>query len=93
VSRGEKLLEKMRASKADWSPRELLQVYRWLGFTVTEGSKHTTVQHPDFPVLLANVSRSRVLATGYIETVLELEKELRIAQTANMAGKEQDKLR
>ena len=82
MSRGEKLLERMRASKADWSPQELLQVYRWLGFTVTAGAKHDLVQHPDYPLLIATVSRSQVLAKGYIETLLQLEAKLRQARAA-----------
>jgi hypothetical protein len=77
VSKGEKLLARMRASKADWSVKELVTVYRALGFDVTEGSKHIRAQHPDFPVLIATIRRSDPLPTGYIETLLELETRMR----------------
>jgi hypothetical protein len=72
VGRGEKLLVRMRASKADWSVDELLAVYRWAGFTVREGTKHIVVQHPDFPSLVATVTRSNPLPTGYIQALLDL---------------------
>jgi hypothetical protein len=72
VSRGEKLLIRMRASKADWSVGEALTVYRWAGFTVREGARHIVVQHPDFPWLAATITRSSPLPTGYIQALLEL---------------------
>jgi hypothetical protein len=81
---GERLLARMRASKADWSAKEVLTVYRSLGFTVTEGRRHTRVQHPRFPWLLGTIRRSDPLPTGYIETLLELE-----AALAGLLAKEQ----
>ena len=72
VRRGEKLLVRMRVSKAGWSVDEPLTVYRWAGFTVREGAKHVVVQHPDFPWLVATVTRASPLPTGYILALLEL---------------------
>jgi hypothetical protein len=72
MSRGEKLLIRMQASKADWSVADALTVYRWAGFTVREGAKHVVVQHPEFPWLVATITRSSPLATGYIQALLEL---------------------
>ena len=62
----------MRVSKAGWSVEELLTVYRWAGFTVREGAEHVVVQHPDFPWLVATVTRASPLPTGYILALLEL---------------------
>ena len=62
----------MRASNADWSVNELLSVYRWAGFTVREGARHIVVQHPDFPWLVATVTRSNPLPTGYVQALLDL---------------------
>lgn len=72
MARADRLLERMRASKADWSPKELLSVYRSRGFEVEEGAKHAKVQHPRFPWLITTVRRSDPLPTGYIETLLDL---------------------
>lgn len=66
----------MRASKADWSPDEVLAVYRSKGFTVAAGGKHWKVRHPVHPDLIATVKHSSPLPTGYIEQLLELIDEL-----------------
>lgn len=52
------------------SPREGAE--RTAGFTVREGAKHVVVQHPEFPGLVATVTRSSPLPTGYILALLEL---------------------
>ena len=76
MSRGEKLLARMRASKADWSAEEVVRVYLWAGFEVEQGAKHIVVQHPIHPALITTVRRGNPLPTGYIETLLELVDEL-----------------
>jgi len=72
MSRREKLLIRMRASKADWSVDEALIVYRWAGFAVREGGEHIVVQQLDFPWLVAVITRSSPLPTGYFQTLLKL---------------------
>lgn len=78
MSRAERLLARMRASKADWSSDEVIAVYRWAGFDVLHGSKHDRVQHPEFPWLIGTVRRANPLPTGYIETLLELLDDLEV---------------
>ena len=62
----------MTRSKAGWKPDDLDRLYRGFGFEVREGSKHRLYSHPRFPELRATVARSSPLATGYVETALEL---------------------
>lgn len=76
MTRPDRLLVRMRASKADWSTDEVLAVYRSRGFLVSSGGKHWKVRHPTYPELIATVRRSDPLPTGYIETLLELVDEL-----------------
>ena len=73
----ERLLERMRRSKAGWTFTDLEKLYLGLGFTMREGGKHRLYIHPKFPELRATVTRSRSLAKGYIEHALHLAKRLK----------------
>ncbi len=73
----ERLLERMRRSKAGWVSNDLDKLYVGLGFEVREGGRHRVYIHPKFPQLRATVTRSRSLAKGYIEHALHLAKRLK----------------
>jgi hypothetical protein len=89
TAKGEKLFRRMKASKADWSSREVLIVYEWLGFRTWAGTNHDRFQHPDFPELIGTVKRGTAIATGYIETLLQHERQLREAEAAKLKEEEQ----
>ena len=72
----ERLLQRMRRSKAGWSCVDLDRLYRGLGFEMREGGKHRVYIHPKFPELRATVTRSRSLAKGYIDHALDLADRL-----------------
>jgi len=68
----EKLLAKMRESKAGWGWNDLDRLYLSYGFDKREGGKHTVYVHPEHPVLRATVARHRSLPVGYITTAIRL---------------------
>lgn len=68
----EKLLERMRASKAGWGEKDLETLYLGFGFQVREGSRHRFFYHPKYPQLYATVARHNSLAKGYIATAVKL---------------------
>ena len=72
MTAAEKLRARMWRTKGGWRPEDLDRLYRGFGFQVREGRKHRIYSHPSFPELRATVSRASPLATGYIETALEL---------------------
>lgn len=72
MSKGDRLLEKMRRSKAGWKFNDLESLYIKFGFEKYEGSKHTMYIHPDFPELRATVTRHSSLAIGYIQFAIKL---------------------
>lgn len=74
---GEKLLARMRASKAGWRQKDVETLYLSFGFKFREGSKHRFYFHPRYPQLYATVARHDPLAKGYISTAVRLIDELR----------------
>jgi predicted RNA binding protein YcfA (HicA-like mRNA interferase family) len=73
----EKLLERMRASKASWSAQDLETLYLGFGFQVREGGRHRFFYHPKYPQLYATVARHNSLAKGYIATAVKLIDQLK----------------
>lgn len=76
MSSVERLLEKMRRSKAGWSCDDIHKLYVGLGFEVREGGKHRIYIHKRFPELRAAVTRSRSLPKSYIDHALHLAEQL-----------------
>ncbi len=68
----EKLLERMRASKAGWGVADLEALYLGFGFHFREGARHRLYFHPQHPELFAPVGRHRSLAKGYISAAVRL---------------------
>jgi hypothetical protein len=77
MSQAEKLLEKMRNSKAGWSADDLHSLYVSFGFDFREGGKHRIYIHPEFPELRATVARHGSLAVGYIQHAISLVDKLK----------------
>ncbi len=68
----EKLLERMRASKAGWGADDLETLFLGFGFKFREGARHRLYFHPEHPELYAPVGRHRSLAKGYVSTAVHL---------------------
>ena len=85
MSSVDRLLERMRRSKAGWTSDDLEKLYLGLGFEMREGKKHRVYIHPKFTELRATVTRSRSLATGYIEHALQLAVRLKEKESKNEA--------
>jgi len=77
MPKADKLLEKMRNSKAGWSADDLHALYVSFGFDFRQGGKHTIYIHPDFPELRATVARHSTLAVGYIQHAISLIDKLK----------------
>lgn len=77
MSPAEKLLARMRQSKAGWGFHDLDALYRGFGFEAREGGKHVMHVHPQFPQLRATVARHRSLPIGYIQHAIRLIEELK----------------
>ena len=70
--KAEKLLERMRASKAGWSRNEVAALYEQYGFAIRQGSSHDIVSHPEYPELRATLPRHDELAKAYVVHAVRL---------------------
>lgn len=77
-SEAEKLLKRMRRSKAGWTRRDLDALYLGFGFVIRPGGKHDVVKHPDYPHLRTTLSRGSALAKGYISFAIKLIDDLNL---------------
>jgi hypothetical protein len=68
----DRLLARMRASKAGWGWNDLNSLYTSFGFASREGGKHTVYVHEEHRDLRATVARHRSLPVGYIQTAIKL---------------------
>ena len=67
-----KLLSRMRASRAGWGQADLEALYLGFGFEFREGKQHRFYFHPNHPELFATVARHSPLAKGYITHAIRL---------------------
>jgi len=86
MSQADKLLERMRSSKAGWGADDLHALYVGFGFEFRHGGKHTIYIHHEFPELRATVARHRSLAVGYIQHAISLID--RLKKLKEEAGKQ-----
>ena len=78
MARGdEKLLARMKATKAGWGWGDLQALYSSFGFDIRDRGKHTVFIHPEWKSLRATVARHRSLPVGYIQTAIRLITELK----------------
>jgi len=82
-SKARKLLEEMRASKANWRRHDLDSLYEGFGFTIKHGRSHDVIYHPDFKQLRTTLPRHSTevlksyvqIAVKLVDKLLELQKE------------------
>lgn len=77
MSQADKILEKMRNSKAGWGVDDLHALYVGFGFEFRQGGKHIIYIHPEFPELRATVARHGTIAIGYIQHAISLIDKLK----------------
>ena len=83
MDEGEKLLVRMRASKADWSEKDIETLLVSFGFQFREGGKHRFFYHPKYPQLYMTVARHSHLAKGYVSTAVRLIDQLKELEIQN----------
>jgi predicted RNA binding protein YcfA (HicA-like mRNA interferase family) len=88
TSKAQKLLERMRQSKASWKRDDLDRLYEGFGFVISHGKSHNIVKHPDFPELRATLPRHNYLAKGYVEYAVKLID--RLLEQQRRAGHEHE---
>ena len=76
MSSAEKLLARMKRTKAGWTHKDLDTLYRGFGFEADEDGPHTVYVHSKYPQLRASVTRSRTVAVGYVQHALKLIEQL-----------------
>ena len=81
MSQADKLLERMKNSKAGWGADDLHALYVGFGFEFREGGRHVIYIHPKFPELRATVARHKTLAIGYIQHAISLIEKLKDLET------------
>jgi hypothetical protein len=74
---GEKLLTRMKATKAGWSQDDVHALLTDFGFECEQGAKHRLYSHPKHPELYMTVARHSSLAKGYISTAVRLVTRLK----------------
>ena len=70
------LLARMQRTSVGFTSEEVRRVYQWLGFDFRDKGDHTVYFHPEFPDLMASVTRSRSLPPGYIRHLVGLADRL-----------------
>ena len=72
MSRGHKLLERMRRTKHGWRPGDLEAAYGAAGFRKKATTKHDGYYHPKYPELMTTVTRSDPVKADYIDDLITL---------------------
>jgi hypothetical protein len=72
VSKGQKLLERIKNSKSGCKRRDLVRLYKAFGFIIVHGKKHDIAKHPDYPQLRGTIARHNELASGYFQHAVKM---------------------
>jgi hypothetical protein len=72
MSSADKILEKMRNSKAGWRYNDVERVYLGHGFEMRHGSDHAVFFHPVHKQLRTTVARHNPIPVGYVQTAIKL---------------------
>jgi hypothetical protein len=72
VSAAEKILQRMRQTKAGWKPGDFAKLYSGFGFNGTEGKRHTKYRHPRYPDLWTMIPRSDPLSKAYADDAVKM---------------------
>lgn len=87
MPKGDRLLQRMRATSSGWRASDLESVYVAHGFEKEEGERHTLYIHPTYPDLRATVTRaSGEIATLYARVAVRLIGELKRLEEADDAS-------
>ena len=79
----ERLLARMRATKAGWGQDDVHALLVDFGFECEQGAKHRLYSHPKYPELYMTVARHKSLAKGYISTAVRLVDRLKRLEAQN----------
>ena len=75
--KAEKLLERMRQTKAGWKPNDLYSLYEGFGFIIKSGGSHDLVTHPDYPQLVTSLPRHKKLAKYVVGEAIKMVDRLK----------------
>lgn len=76
VNREEKLLEKAKASPANWKRKDLDRLYEAYGFVIENGAKHDIVKYGKYPELRATLPRHNTVIKYYVQYAVKLIEEM-----------------
>jgi hypothetical protein len=79
----ERLLARMRATKAGWGQDDIHTLLTDFGFICEQGAKHRLYSHSKYPELYMTVARHNSLAKGYISTAVRLVDRLKKMEAQN----------
>lgn len=88
--RGLKVLDQMRRSQANWTRRDLDNLYEHFGFTIKHGKAHDIVRHPQFPSLWDTLPRHNEIGKAYVKNAIELIDQLLVFRGADTLDTEDD---
>jgi len=86
TSKAQKLLERMKQSRAGWKKQDLDKLYKSFGFIITHGGSHDIVKHPNFPQLRTTLPRHNFIAKVYVDFAIELIEKLHKLQKEENNG-------
>lgn len=76
---GEKLLDRMKQTKAGWGQRQIHRLLQSFGFSLVQ-SGHRRYQHHRFASLRTTIPRQNELPVGYIKDLLNLMENLKLLE-------------
>lgn len=76
TTKGRKLLDKMRASKANWKAEDIKRLVTSFGFVVKNGKKHDIFIHPTHRSLRGTIPRHTTVDKAYVEDAVRKVDEL-----------------
>ena len=79
----EKLLQRMRATKAGWSNLDVHSLLSSFGFTYREATHGRLYSHPRYPQLVLNVAHRREIGKFYIAAAIRLINNLKELEAQN----------
>lgn len=72
TAKSEKLLQRMRRSKANWKSRDLGDLLLGYGFQLRHGGNHDVFTHPELPGEQLVLPRRRTVMKVYVTKAIKL---------------------
>jgi hypothetical protein len=85
-----KLLQRMRQSAKNAKLNDIISLYEGYGFTITHGSNHDLVRHPDYPQLKQTLPRHGNVKTYLVRNAIKLVEQLLELQAAEEENETQE---